>query len=55
MTRPSLWVVVPLYDEEERVAFLVNSVATIMADAGPWEFTLVDDGSFDRTRPRLSR
>jgi glycosyltransferase involved in cell wall biosynthesis len=49
MTRPSLSVVVPLYNEEESVAALVDSVATALADADPWELILVDDGSSDDT------
>ena len=42
--------VVPLYNEEESVAALIDAVQTALGDyAKPWELILVDDGSSDAT------
>jgi len=45
-----LSVVVPLFDEEENVTPLVESVRDALAGDGGWELVLVDDGSRDGTR-----
>ncbi|HEX3157361.1 MAG TPA: glycosyltransferase family 2 protein, partial [Gemmatimonadaceae bacterium] len=45
-----LSVVVPLFDEEENVAPLVQGVRDALAGDGGWELVLVDDGSRDGTR-----
>ena len=49
MTRPQLSVVVPLHNEEESVAPLVDAVQRALASHPSWELVLVDDGSRDRT------
>ena len=51
MTRPGvkLSVVVPLYNEEESVAELVQSVSRSLEDTDAWELVLIDDGSSDAT------
>jgi glycosyltransferase involved in cell wall biosynthesis len=47
-------VVVPVYNEEDNVGPLVDSIRDVMdALGGPWELILVDDGSTDRTLERL--
>lgn len=48
--RPRLSVVVPLCNEEESVAPLVEAVRSALSDS--WELILVDDGSRDRTVER---
>jgi glycosyltransferase involved in cell wall biosynthesis len=45
--------VVPLYNEEESVAPLVDAVRAALKDLPSWELVLVDDGSRDRTVPRV--
>jgi glycosyltransferase involved in cell wall biosynthesis len=47
--RPTLSVIVPLYNEEESVPMLVDAVRAALADHPAWELLLVDDGSRDRT------
>jgi glycosyltransferase involved in cell wall biosynthesis len=42
-------IVIPLFDEEENVQPLVQSVRTAMHDTEHWELILVDDGSRDAT------
>src|SRR5574338_66119 len=49
MIRPALSVVVPLYNESECVAPLVNAVHRALADEREWELVLVDDGRSDDT------
>jgi len=51
---PRLSVVVPLYNEEDNVALLVNEITAALAG---WDFelVLVDDGSFDATVARIPR
>ena len=45
-----LSVVIPLYNEEESVGPLIESVNAALRDyTAPWELILVDDGSSDRT------
>jgi len=46
---PELSVVVPLYNEEESVAPLVDAVRGALGDGTDWELILVDDGSTDAT------
>jgi glycosyltransferase involved in cell wall biosynthesis len=51
-----LSVVVPLYNEEENVAPLVEQLHEALAGIGrPWELLLVDDGSSDATAERALR
>ena len=55
LRHPSLSIVVPLYNEEEGVAELVQSVFTVLsADPDFLELVLVDDGSYDRTADLVS-
>jgi glycosyltransferase involved in cell wall biosynthesis len=52
--RPSLSVVIPLYQEADNVAPLLARVHEGLAGyAGPWELICVDDGSRDGTGARL--
>jgi glycosyltransferase involved in cell wall biosynthesis len=47
-------VVVPMYNEQELVADLVEAVSLALQDVPwPWELIVVDDGSTDDTWPRL--
>jgi glycosyltransferase involved in cell wall biosynthesis len=47
---PYLSIVVPLFNEEESLGWLVGAVrAAMVATHGGWELVLVDDGSNDRT------
>ncbi|HET8650817.1 MAG TPA: glycosyltransferase family 2 protein [Gemmatimonadales bacterium] len=48
----SLSVVVPVYNEEENVAPLVDAVGSALGDSYNWELLLVDDGSRDGTVAR---
>jgi glycosyltransferase involved in cell wall biosynthesis len=47
--RPTLSVVVPLYNEEESVPGLVDAVRSALTGDRTWELVLVDDGSRDGT------
>lgn len=47
--RPTISVVVPLFNEEENVAALVGAVRDALEGGPPWELLLVDDGSSDGT------
>jgi glycosyltransferase involved in cell wall biosynthesis len=47
--RISLSVVVPVFQEEENVATLVQAVKTALREVDCWELLLVDDGSRDAT------
>jgi glycosyltransferase involved in cell wall biosynthesis len=50
----SLSVVIPLYEEQDNVAPLLEAVhAGLARYAGPWELICVDDGSTDATGKRL--
>lgn len=54
-TEPSrLSLVVPMYNEEENAALLVQQIHEALKEyQAPWELILVDDGSHDRTVARL--
>ncbi|OWW23027.1 family 2 glycosyl transferase [Noviherbaspirillum denitrificans] len=53
---PSVSLVVPLYNEEDNVAPLVEQVHAAMANVDwPWDLILVDDGSSDRTALQLKQ
>lgn len=45
----TLSVIVPLYNEEESVARLIDAVRSALAETPSWELVLVDDGSRDTT------
>ena len=47
--RPTLSVVVPLYNEQESLPGLVDAVRSALAGDRAWELVLVDDGSRDGT------
>jgi glycosyltransferase involved in cell wall biosynthesis len=50
----SLSLVVPMYNEEDNVAPLMERVQEVMGDYPyPWEIVLVDDGSSDATNERM--
>lgn len=52
--QPYLSVVIPVFNEEENIAPLVNElVAVLNSLAAPWEIVFVDDGSIDGSRARL--
>ena len=54
--RISLSVVVPLYDEQDNVATLVQRIHdALAASPWPWELVAVDDGSSDATLAELTR
>lgn len=47
---PELSVVVPTFDEEERILPTLGAIASHVSDLGlPWELIVTDDGSTDRT------
>src|SRR5258708_5808914 len=47
---PSLSIVVPLYNEEEGLAQLIQAIFSVLStDPDFLELVLVDDGSYDRT------
>jgi glycosyltransferase involved in cell wall biosynthesis len=47
--RPRVSVVVPVLNEEENVALLVDAVRSALGDVTTWELVFVDDGSRDGT------
>ncbi len=49
MASPQVSIVVPMLNEEENAALLVEAVREAMEGAPAWELILVDDGSTDRT------
>lgn len=56
MTDVSITVVIPLLDEEENVAPLLQQLGEVLEALGsPWEVIFVDDGSTDRTFEVLSQ
>ena len=48
---PSIWVIVPTYDEADSIEALLRAVAAVLADAAPGDHRIlvVDDGSPDGT------
>ncbi|WP_295531980.1 glycosyltransferase family 2 protein [uncultured Pseudacidovorax sp.] len=51
-----LSVVVPMYNEVENAAALIDAVQAALADyPAPWELIVIDDGSQDGTGPALER
>lgn len=56
MTRPSLSIVIPLYQEAGNVQPLVERIhAALDGYGGPWELILVDDGSRDATAVEMTQ
>ena len=50
---PRFSLVVPIYNESENVAQLLDEIATVLLPHGPFEALLVDDGSTDDSRDRM--
>lgn len=50
---PRFSLVVPIYNESENVAQLLDEIATVLVPHGPFEALLVDDGSTDDSRERM--
>ena len=53
--RPTLSIVVPVYNEEENVVRLYDKVVAALAQSIAWELIFVDDGSGDSTVLELQR
>ena len=54
--KPTLSIVVPLYNEEENVFLLLDSIHNAMSQyRGSWELLLIDDGSSDQTARLLRK
>lgn len=48
--QPHLSVVIPAYNEEERIVATIGAIASYVSDQGfPWELLIADDGSKDAT------
>ena len=43
-------VIIPCFNEENAIKFTVSSIRKNLADAGPYEMIVVNDGSTDRTK-----
>lgn len=55
-SKPSLSIVIPVYNEEDNIKPLVARVHEgLAAYAGSWELLLVDDGSIDATAERIEQ
>lgn len=49
-TKPHLSVVIPAYNEQERIVATIGAIASHISDLGfPWELIIADDGSKDLT------
>lgn len=46
---PSLSIIVPAYNEEQRIGRTLDAAVEYLAGRGDWEIIVVDDGSRDRT------
>lgn len=47
---PVLSIIVPTYNEEERIVPTIGAIASHVSDLGfPWELIVADDGSKDKT------
>ena len=47
---PKLSIVIPAYNEEERIVATIGAIASHVSDLGfPWELLIADDGSTDNT------
>jgi len=53
--RPQLSIVVPLFNERENVAPLVEATRAVLGRTRDWELILVDDGSDDGTADEIRR
>jgi len=51
---PRFSLVVPIYNEEENVAALLDEVREVLEPHGPFEALLVDDGSTDASAERMA-
>jgi dolichol-phosphate mannosyltransferase len=52
-SKPKLSIVVPALNEADSIGPLVDEIAVVFADFGPYELVVVDDGSDDATPDRL--
>jgi glycosyltransferase involved in cell wall biosynthesis len=52
-TAPRFSVIVPIYNEADNVAALLDEVESVLHGHGPFEALLVDDGSTDDSRARM--
>jgi dolichol-phosphate mannosyltransferase len=52
-TSPRFSLVVPIYNEQDNVAALLDEAAATLLPHGPFECLLVDDGSTDQSRERM--
>ena len=53
---PSVSVIIPAYNEEKTIGYVIEETARVMDSLGlPYEIIVVDDGSIDRTREYASR
>ncbi|MEM1582444.1 MAG: glycosyltransferase family 2 protein [Candidatus Bathyarchaeia archaeon] len=53
MQFPSISVIIPAYNEEETIGYVIEETTKVMDSLGlPYEIIVVDDGSIDRTRER---
>jgi dolichyl-phosphate beta-glucosyltransferase len=49
-TPPHLSIVIPAYNEQERIVATIGAIASYVSDLGfPWELLIADDGSKDKT------
>jgi dolichyl-phosphate beta-glucosyltransferase len=53
---PLLSIVIPTYNEEERIVPTIGAIASHISDLGfPWELIIADDGSKDQTVPLVEK
>jgi len=53
---PSVSVIIPAYNEEKTIGYVIEETTRVMDSLGlPYEIIVVDDGSVDRTREYASR
>jgi len=53
-SRPRFSLVVPIYNEAENVAALLDEIAEVLGPEAPFEALLVNDGSTDDSRERMA-
>ena len=55
MSEPDFTLIVPAYNEEGAILDTIQSLRSFLADAGPYEMLVVNDGSTDGTREILEQ